>query len=321
MSDLHSRRANRSGILQAAALGLLGIGLMLEPWGVQRTLSAGLRDGLLPGQWALRRIEQSLAWCESRFWPRDPVEQRQRDLLSELKSADQRYRRLEIEHAALNERFQRARERGLSPYQATNGVPLLVPELVTARVFGREYGNPARAARLLGLGSGDGALRGDLVMGDSDALLDQGRSEDVRIGQPVYSGATVVGRIASVGRWVSTVQPVTDPRYRGRVQLARTTAQGVVFGAEGILRGRAVGGCSIHGIKATEAVAVGDRVYTGGRSGTLPYPMYYGRVSRVQREPDGQEWNILVDPAIDLQQVHSVQVLRDSINPVRILGH
>jgi hypothetical protein len=248
------------------------------------------------------------------------MELRHLALRDELKSVRHSYRRLEIEHAVLRERLQHDRVQGVSPYRASPGRPLLVPELVTARVFGREYRSADRASRLLHLGAVDGSFSEALVLNTSAPLLDQGAQQDVHIGQPVYSGATVVGRIASVGRWVSTVQPITDPAYRGRAQLARTTQQGVIFAAEGILRGRAAGGCALHGVKATEAVSVGDRVYTGGRSGTLPYPMYYGLVSQVELEPDAEEWSIVVDPAVEWEHVQSVQVLRDSLNPVRILG-
>ena len=320
MSELHARRWTRPGILQAFVSCLLAVGLMLEPWGVQRNLTTGLRDSLLPGQWMLVQLEESLDHWTSHLWSPTTIEQQHHEMRAELKAVRHSYRQLEIAHATLDERMRRTRRQGVSPYQASSGLPLLVPELVTARVFGREYRSGDRADRLLDLQMVDGAIAGDLVLSAQSPILDQGAQEDVRIGQPVYSGATVVGRIASVGRWISTVQPVTDPDYRGRAQLARTTEHGVVFTAEGMLRGGAGGSCALRGIKATEAVAVGDRVYTGGRSGTLPYPMYYGKVSHVELELDAEEWRIEVDPAVDWEQVQSVQVLRDSLNPVRILG-
>ena len=48
--------------------------------------------------------------------------------------------------------------------------------------------------------------------------------------------------------------------------------------------------------------------------------MYYGLVSQMELEPNGEEWSIVVDPAVEWEHVQSVQVLRDSLNPVRILG-
>ena len=58
-------------------------------------------------------------------------------------------------------------------------------------------------------------------------------------GDAVYAGRIVIGKIAEVGRFSSTLRLVTDSGYSGRARLARRTSQGLVFGAEGTLRATA----------------------------------------------------------------------------------
>ena len=67
-------------------------------------------------------------------------------------------------------------------------------------------------------------------------------------------------------------------------------------------------------------VSVGDEVYTGGRTGRLPYPMYYGRVTKAELKPGAPHWEIEVQPAVTEAVLKTVHVLREKLNPERVLG-
>ena len=49
--------------------------------------------------------------------------------------------------------------------------------------------------------------------------------------------------------------------------------------------------------------------------------MYYGQIVRAQLDEHAPEWEIWVQPAIDLKQLRSVQVLRQQVNPLRQLAN
>ncbi|MCA9034869.1 MAG: hypothetical protein KDA91_07065, partial [Planctomycetaceae bacterium] len=167
-----------------------------------------------------------------------------------------------------------------------------------------------------------GVTRSELIVDGSGWLLDKGTDYQVSAGDRVLAGAVVVGRVAQTARWVSLVQPVTDPEFSARVQLMRTSSQGQFFGAEGILTGSqgpsdsgvdANGECEIHGIPYTEAVSVGDDVVSADINGTNGPRLYFGRVSRAEFLQGGQ-WSIRVRPAVASLQLDDVGIVRLDLN-------
>jgi cell shape-determining protein MreC len=130
-----------------------------------------------------------------------------------------------------------------------------------------------------------------------------------------------VGRIESVGRWTSLVRVVTDAGYRGRAQILRTTSDGSSYGPECILEGTGADLCRLRYLDRTESVEVGEEVFTGGRSASMPYPMYYGTIVRAELGPSDREWTVWVKPAVDPAMLQTVQILTQTANSIRILGH
>ena len=78
--------------------------------------------------------------------------------------------------------------------------------------------------------------------------------------------------------------------------------------------------CRLKLISSTEPVQVGYEVYTASHDGRLPLTMYLGRVVKAQLEPNTIHWDIWVKPAITGLELKTVQVLRESLNPLRMLG-
>jgi cell shape-determining protein MreC len=196
--------------------------------------------------------------------------------------------------------------------------PLLVPQLVEARVLGESSAALWRSRKLVGAGATSGVVESAIVLNDSRTLIDEGDDARLSTGDAVYAGRCVVGKIVETGRYSSTVQAVTDAGYSGRARVARRTARGLVFGSTGTLVGDGSPRCRLRHI--SEPVNVGDEVYTGGTDGLLPFAMYYGRIVRAELESAATEWTIEVEPAAALNQFERVQILRLGINAGRLLA-
>ncbi|MBI3865962.1 MAG: hypothetical protein HY290_29145 [Planctomycetia bacterium] len=210
-------------------------------------------------------------------------------------------------------------QQGLAP-AARGQPPLAMAQLVEARVMGEETALLWRGKQLLSSGSRQGIVESALVLDSARPLVDLGSDAELAPGDSVYAGRIVIGKIADVGRYSSTLRLVTDPGYRGRARLARRTARGYLAqGTEGTLIGDGSEFCRLKHV--TDPVNVGDEVFTGGADGLLPAPMYYGRVIRAELEPGAQEWSVWVKPAAALERLETVLVLRRTIHPDRILAN
>ncbi len=309
----------------AMLLGVLALGLGFVPMTHVAELRTHLLDALKPGldgfaacdsRWQTLREQWAFEW--PRFQPDDNREETQR-LTAELESRQQQSRQLEIANAQLHRQLELLAKTGPSPYPSRPGKPLVAVELLEAAVLNRENGTIWPAERILNRGGEDGLSETDLVLAGQSPLIDQGEAAQLAAGHPVYAGRCVVGRLANVGRAVSTIQRVTDKNYRGFAQLIRKTEAGFVFGAEGVLEGQGQAECRLRYVPGTLPVEVGDDVYTGDHDGSQPCPMYYGRVVRAELKPGDQEWTIWVQPAISKLETPTVTVLRTQLDVARRL--
>ncbi|MDA1014276.1 MAG: hypothetical protein O3A00_07460 [Planctomycetota bacterium] len=300
------------------ALCVVAMGLLMLPDSVTDSIRSAVRDTIQPGQALVGQIcERMDEWSRAN----DSTTVSPADLATTSRAHELAIRRLQIANHELQDELRQARLTGVSPYIGTPGEPLLVPELVEARVVGHERGLKAWSGMLITAEEIKTISAGLPVIDAASLWLDQGVTSDVAVGLPVYSGRCVVGRIAHAGSHVATVRLVTDRDYRGRAQLARETSHGLNFGAEGILEGTGSETCVLRHITATTAVSVGDGVYTGGRSDSMPYPMYYGTVASAELAAGARDWSIVVRPAAPLSLMKSVQVLRQTLNSARSLGN
>ena len=142
----------------------------------------------------------------------------------------------------------------------------------------------------------------------SSIQIDKGRSEGVRVDQPVVTGDGLVGRVASVSRGTARVTLITDAS-------SAVSAQIVPDGASGILK-PAVGNPEDLQLDFVEKrnIRDGQTVITSGfRFGRLsslfPRGIPIGRVTRV--DPDELELyqRVHVRPFADFRRMEFVQVL------------
>jgi len=310
----HSR--NQSTLLAAAAVGVVAVALFLSPARVQRTLRSAVLDIVTPGQvWVLGRYEsgRDLALAQySRLMsgarpdgaPTTPPETDSR-----LTALEQACRHLRLENARLREELNLAEKYGVSPVPVPVQSSRDVATVVRAAVISRGAQSSA-AEQFLGSGRSQGLAESDGVLDEAAPRLDQGSEAGVEQELDVLIGRCVVGRIASVGRWTSALEPITDSRYRGLAQIIRPSDQGGSFGAEGILVGQGTELLKLTDLPTTQSVRVGDEVYTSDRDRRFPIPLYYGRVVRV--EEAGRNWDISVRPAVRIGDLKTVAVLKFS---------
>ncbi len=228
-------------------------------------------------------------------------------------------RQLRFENARLREELQLAEKYGVSP--------IAVPKSRPFAVAGGGAGRPREPTDPFAMAHRPAAQPGplgrtlrksSLVLEEDSPHLDQGTDAGLEPELDVFIGRCVVGRIASVGRWTSTLESITDRRYHALVQIVRPSDQGGSFGTEGILVGQGNGLCKLTEVPTTESVRVGDEVYTSERDSRAGVPLYYGRIRSV--EEAGRHWDITVEPAAKIGDLKSVVVLKLPPNLTRPLA-
>jgi cell shape-determining protein MreC len=310
ISDPRRRR------VPAVQLGLacgVALALALLPTSLSQPLKHAAQSVLRPGQIA---AVEARAWCDRRVsaWRAGSASAEQ---LAALESETEMLRR---RNAQLTEALDIAlsrREALAAEDHPPPGEPLLLPELLTVRVLGRQSRAFLTQGQTLDAGAAEGLLPRDLVLEDSTPLVDRGRVDGLEPGRVVLAGRYVWGRIDDVGPHTATVRRVTDPGFRELVQLARGFDADRPAGPRGILEGTGDGQCRIRLVETTAAVSEGDLVLSTGGEGVLEAPLIFGRISRVEHQPAAAHWDIWMEPAARAEPT-SVAVLRIELNQARL---
>lgn len=188
------------------------------------------------------------------------------------------------------------------------------PRLRTARVIGWERsGGHEAPAPVIRAGTANHIAVSDLVLSPGEPLLDQGQTQGISPDDLVLAGRSVIGRIARTSGWTSTIQLITDPEFRGQVQIVRLQDGEAVLGAEGILSGAEGASCRLLHIGTTEPVAEGDLVFTSLRGVPLSPPLFYGTITKAELKSGEPDWSIEVTPARQPPPPHEVLVLELSL--------
>ena len=294
---------------------VLGCALWCTPTARTRGIRTGVHDALRPAHRFLvhanRWITDSPGSVES--LPVAGVEK----LRGEVRKLRHRLRREQLRNADLHQQIEQQQQLGPSLWPSVPGAPLLAPRLINARVLSGDSLSRIRTSFTLDHGRDSGIEVTGLVLDDRSVLVDQGRDADIAVGQPVFAGRTVAGRISEVGCWTSRVLPVTDSAFSAHVRLIRRSSRGFVFGSEGILEGTGDTDCRLTGISLTEPVAVGDETWSSVQKDVIPAMLYYGKVVHAELQA-GTRWDIRVEPAADLSKLRCVTVLQMSVNPERV---
>ena len=308
--------------LSPTALGawslLLGTALWFAPPHLVTTFRAAWLDGLRPGLHAVEQVRHRVRdWQTQRQEAHLKALQQQVAQLQEATArSDERLRRLSAQFALQQE----APDNAVS---AASGKPvpaLFVPALVEARVIGDTLGTDWRSGKILEAGWQAGVREQALVLKSRRPLIDLGAPEQLSPEDPLIIGSTVVGKVEVVGRWTSSFLPVTDPDFRGAVQIVRFTDNGTTWGAKGIVKGNG-DDCVIEGVGSDAAVRAGDLVYSAGRDGAIDAPLFYGTIHSAELGSDDREWRLHMTPGDQPSSLTHVRVLRAALNPQRLWAH
>ena len=296
---------------------LVGVGMYFAPDNVAARVRSAVSDSLRPGQIAAKRLTDLLRENATLISSQtDRVRQHEFERLQDQLVAEQaRTAALQIQLARLGDL--QTREESL-PDRLRSLPPLTSSSLIDATVLGEALAERWRKGKLLDRGEANGVRESELVVKSSRALVDVGRDGNLSPEDGLLLGRCVIGKIERVGRWTSTFLLLTDSGYRGRAQLFHETETGFVFGAKGILEGQGGTLCRLKGIAASEAVTVGDAVYTATREGQLSTPLYYGRVVQATLGPSDTEWKVMVEPVSIPSDLATVQILRTVVNTERL---
>lgn len=312
---------NRGGQqLAAVVVWLVGVCLLVLPESVTTRLRSLPWDLARPGE---QLVELSLRAGSEFLHPQTPAPLTP-ETHARITQLENRLRELELQNHRLKVQQDLIPPRIRASSDGT--APLIIPDLLTARVIGQELSRIWHEQPVLNQGSTTGA-RADLLVLDKERVnLDVGRDLGIRPDSPVYSGRMVIGRIARVGLFTSSVRLITDAQYRGEARIYRTPARNeksppLSVPTPGILAGDGKTACRLLDIPPAAPVEVGDWVYTAEEDGILPHAMCYGRVSRAELKPGAIHWEIDVRPAADLAHLGEVHLLRTRLNPTRFDPH
>lgn len=287
-----------------AKVFLLGLASLFVPEVLARPVHCAIRDALVPARsWLTAQVRH---WVEPTVSAASPA--------SVARINHDQLRALELEVARLRSEQSDA---------ATSGShsPLLVATGVPARLLGDFAASYWRTNGAVALGSASGVKESAVIIDSTQPLLDAGQRAGVAPSDMVRSGAVVVGMVRDVGVWSSLFRPITDREFRAGARLARRTADGLVFAAEGVLQGNGDTGCELRMITPTEPVRVGDLVVTVARDTGTDEPLVFGEVESADLPDNALEWSIHVKPARDWRAVSRVTVIRLGVNPEVMLAN
>ncbi len=292
---------------------LIAITLLLSPPELFVPVRAALRDLLVPGQ---RAVASLLDVGRRQIAGRSSVSPAKDRLTPEL--LERRERQWLVREAELQNSLRAARQAaGLLNFEVPPA--LYTTDAIQVQVLNQSAAEHWRSRPTLAGGSHAGVRELALVIEDPRALLDQGENQGVEADMPVFAGGTVVGKVARVGHFSSTLCRVTDPEFTGAARLARQTSTGTQYGAAGVVLGDGTAECRLMRIPATEPVSEGDLVVTGENEDT-PAPQVYGTVVRTELPDGALEWKIWIKPAAP-EHLKTVAIVRTRLNPARVTSN
>ncbi len=313
--------SDKGSIRTAVMLTAAGIGIAFAPDDATDRVRIIAYDVLQPGQQVARSTVNWLRLKSSLYIEAIEQAQAQEEYNDQLEETQLALRRLQIKNATLHEVLQNpVGDRHWAPGSIAPS-PLAVPDMLHANLIGEESAELWRAGLIVDVGSNSQLVESSYVLEDPLPLIDRGHDVGLSEGLPAYAGRVVVGKVARVGHWSSTIQPVTHQEFSALAQLARAGSQGVHYGAKGILEGTGSKTCRMRFVESTFAVSVGDLVVSGGRDGLFPFPVFFGTVVKADLGSDAPHWEIEVAPAANLSELKSVHILRKSFNRGRLLAH
>lgn len=306
-------KQERASLFLIAGLMLAALLLFLAPARLEEKLKGSLRTLLRPGLVAVY-------WTQMQ-WEPSPEPDIQPELLAlktELNELKQKYHQAQGEAIRYQELLEQKKNFVEFPYRAEETRALVVPELVAARVLGQQSRQSWKQLKILDSGHTQGIKESHWVLEAHEPILDLGEDHQLQQHDLVLSGRAVLGRIEKVGRWSSTLQMLTDKDFKSKARIIRQVGQQQISGAIGLLEGTGENNCLLTMVDSEALVEVGDTIFSVDEESPQGFPLLFGTVSKAEKKPGALEWQIEVSPAITEQKLSRVEILRQTLNPIRM---
>ncbi|MDE1920968.1 MAG: rod shape-determining protein MreC [Candidatus Omnitrophica bacterium] len=138
---------------------------------------------------------------------------------------------------------------------------------------------------------------------NASLIIDRGRAEGLKVGQPVVNPLGVVGRVFETGEHTAKVVLLSDPTFAVAAVDQRSRENGLLTGTlEGNLR--------FEYLTDKADVKVGDVLVTSGLSTAFPEGILIGRITNVSASANVHSVDCLVTPAVDLSQLEEVIIIK-----------
>jgi len=133
-------------------------------------------------------------------------------------------------------------------------------------------------------------------------IVDKGKKQGIKIGNPVITKDGVVGWVSRVADSVSQIMLVSDPEFSMGAKVKRSDAIGVVSGSLG-------GGCKLRYLDLDENIQVGDEVVSLGQNSRFPPGIIIGEVVDVSKEQSGLSSFAVIKPKARLSSLQEVLII------------
>ncbi len=138
--------------------------------------------------------------------------------------------------------------------------------------------------------------------------VSKGSNSGISLGDPIVTSVGLIGRVSSVADNYSRVTTILSPQVNVGVYTTRARTTGVL---ENTLEYAQKGQCQMNSILKEADIAVGDIIFTSGKSGLFPDDLYVGKVVEVYDDANGFTKHAVIELAQDVRKVTSVFVITD----------
>lgn len=136
--------------------------------------------------------------------------------------------------------------------------------------------------------------------------IDKGKSQGIKMNQPVVFNANLVGKIVQVSEKSSNVSLISDSDSK-----VAAFSQGLEGKAKGVLIGQFGTDMLMDKILHEEKINVGDLVYSEGTEGFLPRGLILGRVTKILDQQNEVFKQAKVSPNFDISDLELVFVIAE----------
>ncbi len=141
-------------------------------------------------------------------------------------------------------------------------------------------------------------------------IINRGRVQDVRPGQPVIDDDGLVGQVINVGTEYSEVLLITDRDSAVPVQIMRNGLRAIADGTGNFDQ------LQLRYVPPTMDIRVGDELVTSGLGDKFPKGYPVGMVDSVNRSDSSPYLEVLVEPSVSLRSVRHMLLLFSGRSPL-----